>query len=319
MTYDGTILVTGGTSGLGYHTALELARRHPEYLVVVAARSDRESAAATINKHLKQDNTIFLPLDLSSLANVRAFAKNWARKDYAPIQLMLLNAALQFPGTMQKTGDGIESTFAIGHVGHALLFHLLFDCLAPAARIVVTSSGTHDPAQKTGMPPAEYVSAEEMAHPSPASNAQPGRKRYTSTKLANVLWTYALQRRLDRLSDGTKMSVAAIDPGLLPGTGLARNTGAFGRWVWLVLLPRIIPLLRLMLGPNIYSPSEAAKNLAWLADSAGHNEAAGAYFEGRKKIPSSAASYDVAKQEDLWDWTVRNVALDEVERKKFGI
>jgi NAD(P)-dependent dehydrogenase (short-subunit alcohol dehydrogenase family) len=75
-----TILTTGGASGLGYQSALELARQRPEYRILIASRSDPDSAAAAINKALGQNTVQHLPLDLSSFANIRAFAVEYARR-----------------------------------------------------------------------------------------------------------------------------------------------------------------------------------------------------------------------------------------------
>ena len=130
MLYNRTVLVTGGTASLGYYCALSIAREHPEYQVVVASRTDKESAASSINRTLNQNNVVFLPLDLSSLAKVRSFVQTWETQSFPPIQLLLLNAGLQIPGGVTKTEDGIESTFAVNHVGHALLFHLLLPYLS---------------------------------------------------------------------------------------------------------------------------------------------------------------------------------------------
>ena len=141
----GTVLVTGGTLGLGYEAALQVAQQRPEYQVVVASRKDSETSATAINKTTGRNNAIWLPLDLASLANVRKFAEDFSKKGYPPIRALLLNAGLQITSGITYTEDGFESTFGINHVGHALLFYLLRPQLAPDARIVLTASGTHDP------------------------------------------------------------------------------------------------------------------------------------------------------------------------------
>ena len=162
MAYKHSVIVTGGTQGLGYHTALKIAKAQPDYLVVITARSDKNGAAEAINKALRQTNTIFLPTDLANPASVRRFARDWAADVSKPlIKALVMNAALQFPTTLALTDEGMEKTFAISHAGHAVLFHLLCPHLAPGARVVLTSSGTHDPAQKSGLPDAEYTTAEE--------------------------------------------------------------------------------------------------------------------------------------------------------------
>jgi NAD(P)-dependent dehydrogenase (short-subunit alcohol dehydrogenase family) len=282
-------------------------------LVIISSRTDKDHAAQAINKTLKQDNTVFIPLDLSNLDNIRAYAKDLTSKDYPPIQALVLNAGLQFPGALQKTSAGLESTFAVNHVGHALLFHLLCPYLAPQARVVVTSSGTHDPAQKSGLPDAVYTTAEELAHPSPATASYSGRQRYASSKLANVMWTYALRRHLEKHAAERRITVAAMDPGLMPGTALAREASGFEQVLWMRVLPKVIPLLRLLISPNIHTPRESGEALARLAVGTDVEGVSGRYFEGKKEIPSSKDSYDEKKQEDLWDWTIEYLTKGDAE------
>lgn len=319
MSFTHTVLITGGTSGLGFQAALVVARKHPEYLVVLSSRTDPDSAADSINKTLRQKNTTFLPLDLSSLAKVRSFVQTWDTKGFPTIIALVLNAGIQFPEGVRKTGDGFESTFAINHVGHALLFNLIFPHLANEARIVVTSSGTHDPAQKSGLPDAKYTTAEELAHPTPESAAaNNGRQRYATSKLANVLWTYALHQRFAKLPE-KKLTVTAFDPGLVPGTGLAREATPILRAVWTYILPNILPVLRCFINPNIHSAPESGANLARLAVGDDMKGVSGVYYEGSKEIESSKDSYDKAKQDDLWEWTIKNTAVNKEEAKKFDI
>lgn len=315
MSYTRSVLITGGTINLGYYAALEIARKHPDWLVVTSSRSDEEHAAESINKTLQQNNAIFLPLDLSESKNVRTFAKDWIAKGYPPIQALLLNAALQFPDKMVLTPEGIEATFAISHFGHALLFHLLCPHLAQNAHVVVTASGVHDPAQKSGLPDAIYTTAEELAHPPPAMANRPGTGHYTNTKLANLLWTYALNRRLSQKVPDCGIKVNAFDPGLMPGSGLAREYTGVMRFAWFKILPRITPLLRVVFTPNIHKPSESGASLAYVADNAAN--VSGKYFEGRKEIQSSQQTYDETKQDDLWQWTIGYCAEKEEQASRF--
>ncbi|KAK8129204.1 hypothetical protein PG999_001584 [Apiospora kogelbergensis] len=300
MAYKSTILITGGTSGLGYYAALDIARSCPSSQVIISSRSDKEKAAAFINKTLGQSNVIFAPLDLGNLANVRKYARDFAAAGHPPIRALLLNAALQFPGEVETTADGIEATFGITHVGHALLFHLLVPHLADHARVVITSSGTHDPSKFTGifaLPVPIYTSAEELAHPKPAFSAtHSGRQRYGTSKLCNVLWMYALERHLAERAPERHITVTAMDPGLMPGTGLGREAGAAARFVW-------------------HSSGAALARLA-VGDDAGVRGVTGKYFEGRTEIPSSTDSYNVEKQEDLWRWTVGFVSGGDEEAKR---
>lgn len=313
-----TVLITGGTAGLGYHCALNIARQCPQHTIVLASRTDPHAAATSINKLLGRDNVTFLPLDLSDLAKVRSFAKDFEAKHYPPIQALVLNAGLQFPDGVRYSANGFESTFATNHLGHALLFSLLYTHLADNARIVVTSSGTHDPTQKTGVPDAKYTTAEELAHPTPESARNAGRQRYATSKLVNVMWTYALHRRFTRVKEQSWTAVA-MDPGLMPGTGLAREAPAFLRFLWIHLLPRMLPLLRRLLSPNVHSPSESGAALARLAVGPDVEGISGVYYEGQAEIKSSKDSYDVKKQEDLWEWTVKTIAANKDEARSFEI
>ena len=311
----GTILVTGGTTGLGYECALEIAQQYPQYQVLIASRSDKDNAAVSINQRTGHSNVEYLKLDLSSLAKVRSFAADYVKKDYPPIKALVLNAGLQILD-LNYTEDKIESTFAINHVGHALLFYLLSPHLDEEARILLVASGTHDPAQKSGLPDAIYNSAEELAQPTKETQKYEGRQRYATSKLCNILWTYALQRRLER-TPGKKWTVNAFDPGLMPGTGLARDASAIVQFLWHNILPRTIWLLRLLISPNIHLPRESGASLARLAVGDDVTGVSGKYYEGRNPIPSSKDSQVVEKQEDLWEWTVRRVAKDENERRAF--
>jgi NAD(P)-dependent dehydrogenase (short-subunit alcohol dehydrogenase family) len=315
MSYQNTILITGGTLGLGYACALYLARLHPTSLIVLASRSD-SNAAATINTTLQQKNTVFLPIDLSDPSNVRSFSSAWPSKKFPPIQSLILNAGLQFPGKAEFNATRIEKSFAINHLGNTLLFFLLRPYLVSSARTVFVASGTHDPLQKTGLK-AVYNSAEEVAHPSEeAKKASGGRDRYATSKLCNVLFTYALARRLDK--EGQGRTVVAFDPGLMPATGLVREAALLIRFLAHYVLPRALWVLRHVGSGNVHTPEESGAALAEVAmPKADEVKVNGVYFQGVEQIKSSVVSYDVAKQEDLWSWTVLNLSVNEEEKQKF--
>ena len=314
MSTTGTILVTGGTSGLGYEAGLELVKQNPTYHLVLASRTNPYDAAASINKATGRKNAEFLPLDLSSLKNVRTFAADYAHMGHPPIKMLVLNAALQILTGVQYTEDGIEKTFAINHVGHALLFYLLRPHLDGDCRIVIVASGTHDPARKTMVPDAEYTRAAELAHPSAETAKNAGRQRYATSKLCNVMWTYALHRRLVGRPGHYNWSVASFNPGLMPGTGLARDASAHLRFIWSYVLPYLLPLLRLTIAPNVRSTKDSGTALAKLAMS---RNGSGEYYQELEAIKSSEASYDTEKQEDFWAWTLNTVAKDEAEKRDF--
>ena len=258
-----------------------------------------------------------MPLDLSDTKEVRAFAEEWASKNHPPLHALLLNAGLQFPNEMVINGEGIEATFAVNHVGHALLFHLLCPLLARNARIVVTASGVHDPAQKSGLPDATYTTAEDLAHPPPAMAKRPGTGHYANSKLANIMWTYALDQRLRERVPDRGITVNAFDPGLMPGTGLAREYSPTMRFVWNHVMPCIVPVLKIAYTHNIHTPAESGASLARLAVGDDVAGVSGKYYEGRKPIQSSALSYTERFHDDLWQWTVKHLAQDESQVAQF--
>jgi hypothetical protein len=178
--------------------------------------------------------------------------------------------------------------------------------------------------QYGNLPDAEYTSAEELAHPTGKwATMKDGRQRYSTSKLCNVLWAYALDRRLEKSSSDAqksppkKITVTAMDPGLMPGTGLAREYTAFQRFFWLHILPLFIPLARKFVHPNVHTAAESGASLAKLAMNPEFEGVSGKYFEGVKEIKSSEVSYDVSKQEELWAWTVKTLAVGDDEKAKF--
>ena len=304
LPYTHTVLLTGGTSGLGYYAALNIARQQPKYLVVITGGSDPDASAQKINTQLHQQSVAFLPLDLSSTTKVREFAESWATKNYPPIISLVLNAGTQLVGPMETNEEGYEKTFMINHLGHTLLFHLLIPYLSPDARIVITSSGTHNPTmtQKAKLPDAVYTNAEELAHPDPATAHPEGMQRYNSSKLANVLWTYTLARHLE--DKKSRITANAYNPGLIFGTGLGRDYAPIMKFLWYHILPRMTPLIRLIM-PYVRGVQESGECLAWLAVSPEAAAFNGRYVSDKKEVMSSADSYDVEKQDDLWKWTVK--------------
>ncbi len=316
--YQTSILITGGTQGLGYYATLALAKQRPSTLIVIASRTDPDNTAFGINKQLGQTNVKYMSLDLGSLAKVRDFVKRWDAEGYPPIEALLLNAGIQLSGGIEYTDDGIEKTFAINHVGHALLFHLLVPRLTANAHIVITSSGVHDPAEKWGLVPA-YTSAEEVAKPNAQQTKKSnGRDRYATSKVANVLWTQALGRHLAAKPGSEGKTVVTIDPGLMFPTRLVRDASWFIRFASSHIAPKLIPLLRILINNNINGPEESGGNVAWLAIGEEVKGLKGVYFERRKEHAVSKQAEQEELQEELWRWTVNRIAEGDAERERFA-
>jgi light-dependent protochlorophyllide reductase len=286
-----TAIITGANSGLGLHCAQSLLATDPSWHLVLAVRDPARGAAAVQRLGAPQRCTI-MGLDLASLQSVRRFIDDERAAELPPIYAVICNAGVQVVSGVQTTTDGYEMTFGVNHLGHFALVCGLLDTLTPLPRIVVVSSGTHDPARFTGMPHPRYTSAADLAHPSGLLTSEEGRRRYTTSKLCNLLFTYELDRRMGHGAQG--VTVNAFDPGMMPGSGLARDYPPLQRLVWRYVLP----VLRFL--PGVNSIRTSGRYLAALAADRRFDGVTGMYFEGNKPALSSAESYDIDKAQELW-------------------
>ena len=307
-----TVIITGGNSGLGYACASTLLAASPPWHVVIACRdpSRAQKAAETLRKSAAPGAKVeAMDLDLASLASIRAFAAKLDSKLKAaglpPLHGLVCNAAVQ--GAKTFTVDGFETTFGVSHLGHYLLVNLLLPLMEKPGRIVVVASGVHDPAELAKVPVSGGVPVPAWNTPTALARGELGPeaanddagadrgRRYSTTKLANVYFTYGLVSRLP-----AGITVNAFDPGLMPGTGLAREYPAVARFVWHAILPRLIPLARLILVKNIHTPEDSGSALARLIVDPALASTSGKYFEGLREIPSSVDSYNEARADELW-------------------
>jgi NAD(P)-dependent dehydrogenase (short-subunit alcohol dehydrogenase family) len=292
-----TAVITGANAGLGLECARSLLASDDTWHVVLAVRDSARGAAAVAELGAPQRCTV-LPMNLASLRSVRAFSGHLRDAGLPALRAVVCNAGLQVPDGTKLTDDGVEMTFGVNHLGHFALLQGLVAQLGRPARVVVVSSGTHDPAKFTGMPDPQYTSAEELAHP-PAGTSDEGRRRYTTSKLCNLLFAYELDRRLGQGADG--VTVTAFDPGLMPGSGLARDYAPLAKFAWRY----VFPVLRVL--PNVNSTRASGSRLAALAGDPKFDGVTGTYFEGTKPIRSSVDSFDRALARDLWETSERMV------------
>jgi NAD(P)-dependent dehydrogenase (short-subunit alcohol dehydrogenase family) len=246
-----TIVMTGGTSGLGQIAASRMLAA-PGTRLLLGARRQGPPGTET------------LPLDLTHLESVRSFAAAVGdRLGATPIDALVLNAGRSGDAD-GRTVDGFETTFVVNHLAHYLLLRLLLPRLANQARIVLTTSGTHDPAQRAPLPPPRHADARLLARPEldPDRDQRPrtaGGRAYTASKLCVVLTARALAAQPE--ARARQLTVVAYDPGRTPGTGLLRNEGLVLRALWRVLGS---PLLRPLV-PRANSRKAAGGALAELA------------------------------------------------------
>lgn len=311
---DKTVIVTGGNTGLGYECAKTIATSKDNWHVVIACRNNKNAREAvkkliaeTSNEQIEE-----MTLDLASLTSVRNFAKKFVVRELPPLRAVVCNAAIQIVTGTTYTEDGFETTFAVNHLGHFLLVNLLLKHLVSPARIVFVSSDAHDPEQKTGMPAPNYHDAKFLAWPDkdpPAkkeSIATIGRRRYTTSKLCKIFCTYELSRRLQAEGHSTQqnpITVNAFNPGLMPGTGLARTYSPLERFVWSYIMPIL---------PNMNTTRTSGKALARLVLDPELKGVSGKYFTGFKEAISSQESYNQKKALELWETSVELVKLTRV-------
>jgi NAD(P)-dependent dehydrogenase (short-subunit alcohol dehydrogenase family) len=278
---DKTVLVTGATDGIGKETARRLAERGAR--VFIAGRNAEKGAAAVrdIATNTGTDQAEFLQADLSVQADVRGLAK--AVKQRTNRLDVLVNNAGVIMFRREETRDGIEMTFGLNHLNYFLLTHELLDLLKASA-------------------PARIVSVASIAHRRAMldfDDLQLSRgfgawRAYSRSKLANIMFTYALARRLE----GTGVTANCLHPGFV-----SSHFGQNGRF-----LARTGMALAMRFG-NAISVAQGAQTSVYLASAPEVTSQSGLYFDEGKAVKSNHASYDRHAQEKLWGISAKMVSL----------
>ncbi|MEZ4671202.1 MAG: oxidoreductase [Anaerolineae bacterium] len=188
-------IVTGANSGIGYETAVELARKDASVIMTARTLEKGNAAVDALRRTVHEADVEVIVLDLADLASVRAFAEAFRQK-YTRLDILCNNAGVMaIP--YQTSADGFEMQFATNHLGHFALTGLLLDTLlnTPGARVVTVSSNLHRSGQ------IDFDTLDNATNYSPAT-------AYSRSKIANLLFTYELQRRLER-RQADVISVAA--------------------------------------------------------------------------------------------------------------
>ncbi len=265
-------LVTGGNGGIGAATVRGLAALGATVLLGARDRERGEAAGRAIDGAVE-----VVQIDLASLASVRAAAAS-VRAARGRLDVLVLNAGV-WSRERRSTADGFELTFGVNHLGHFLLVHELLDLLRASApaRIVVVSSNEH----YRGRIDWDDLHFERRRYRGPAA--------YRQSKLANLLMTGALARRLE----GTGVTANAVHPGVV-ATDLARD------------YPQpLIKLLNLVL----LTPEKGARPSLYLATAPELAATTGAYFDKQRPRPASAHAVDRAAQDRLWTLSERLVGV----------
>jgi NAD(P)-dependent dehydrogenase (short-subunit alcohol dehydrogenase family) len=278
-----TVLVTGGTGGIGLATAAGLAGLGAR-VGIVGRDEGRARAAAERIRAAGGDVDVFTA-DVSSQREVQRLAGQ-VLAAYPRLDVLVNNVG-GYWATRHATEDGLERTFAVNHLAPFLLTHLLLDRLRSSApaRVVTVSSG----AQAMGRIDFDDVQGQR---------SYSGQRAYNQSKLANVLFTYELARRLE----GSGVTANVLHPGVV--------RTAFGQedsrgWMRLML-----PVVR----PFMKTPERGAETSIYLASSPEVEGVSGRYFADSRAKTSSRASYDTAAAQRLWDVSAGLVGLAPAEQ-----
>ena len=270
-------LVTGATNGIGKATAQALARMGATVVIVGRNASKTAQIVKEIRTASGNKNVDSLLADLSSQQEVRRLAMEFQSK-YSHLHVLLNNAGAVFM-KRQLSVDGIEMTFALNHLAYFLLTNLLLDTLKASApaRIINVSSGAHT----SGKIEFDNLQGEQVYSP----------RVYENSKLANILFTRELARRLE----GTGVTVNALHPGFT-ATGFAKNNGK----PMAALVSIFSPLVA-------RSPAKGAETSIYLASSPSVEGVTGKYFYDAHAIPVAPQATDMVLAQKLWDISAKLV------------
>ncbi|WP_235216952.1 SDR family oxidoreductase [Archangium violaceum] len=265
-------LITGATSGIGLESARALARAGATVVLSGRDKSRGEAALAEVRRTVPDAKLGLLLADLTSLASVHQLAKDF-RARYSRLDVLLNNAGLMLD-RRKVTPDGFEATFATNHLSHFLLTHLLLELLEASgpSRVVNVASEGH-----------RMGSLDFLEDPQAERGGYSGMKVYGNSKLANILFTRGLSKRLE----GTKVTVNSLHPGVVR-TGFGLNSeGIFKHLVKLA-------------APFMLSAEGGARTSVYLASSPEVEGVSAKYFIKSKVVRESKAAQSDEGAEKLW-------------------
>jgi NAD(P)-dependent dehydrogenase (short-subunit alcohol dehydrogenase family) len=288
-------MITGGNSGIGFATASKLAARG--FHIILASRNQQASQKAIARMVASQPGASVesIPLDLASFSAVRQCAAAFQAKGY-PLQLLIDNAGGSVPGRQASfTADGFEMTLGTNHLGHFLLTTLLLDKMRTSApaRVITVSSQLHIPGYRGGGGPDfdyDNLKGEKYYDASVF---------YRNSKLANMWFTYELQRRLA----GAGVTSNAVCPGFVPAAIAARRKSPVQRFLFGQVLARM---------PFARSLEQASGSYLVAATDPRYESVGGKFIVDGKEKRSSEDSYDEQKARRLWELSWEWCGLDGI-------
>jgi NAD(P)-dependent dehydrogenase (short-subunit alcohol dehydrogenase family) len=275
-----TVLITGGTGGIGKAAAIGLASMGAGIGITGRDRARAEQAAAVIARESGNPAVDVFVADMSSQSEVRRLSGE-VLTAYPRLDVLLNNVG-GFWAHRHLTVDGLEHTFALNHLAPFLLTNLLLERLVAStpARVVTVSSG----AQSMGK-----IDFDDLMGESDYS----GQRAYNQSKLANVMFTYELAERLE----GSGVTATVLHPGMT-------NTAFSGEDP-----ARAMALLVVLARPFMRSPKRGADTAVYLASSPEVDGVTGRYFADRRPRKSHTTSYDSEANARLWQMSADLVGL----------
>lgn len=279
-------VITGANSGIGKTTAEGLARKGARVVIVCRDETRGKTALADVRNAVPGGDITLKLADLASFDAIRNLAHD-LHNDLDRLDVLINNAAI-VPATRQETHDGIEMQFGVNHLGPFLLTHLLLDMLQASApaRIVNVASTVH------------YSGTIDFNDPEFKTRKYGALKAYNQSKLANVLFTFELARRLE----GTGVSANCLHPGVVR-TNITRA-------VPLPLMP-IVKLGQLFM----ISPQKGAQTNLYLAASPQVEGVSGKYFDNCKEKTASVEANDPNVARRLWELSAEMTGIDALQAK----
>ncbi|KAM3608791.1 uncharacterized protein V6R79_004796 [Siganus canaliculatus] len=278
-----TVLITGANTGIGKETAVDLARRGARVILACRDMDRANKAAAEIKKRSGNDNVVVKKLDLASLQSVRQLAKDVLASEER-LDVLINNAGVMSCPKWQ-TEDGFEMQFGVNHLGHFLLTNCLLDLLKKSSpsRVVNVSSLAHE----RGQIYFDDINLEKDYKPW---------KSYGQSKLANVLFTRELAKRLH----GTGVTTYSLHPGVIR-TELGRHF-----WPQIPLWKRVVytPLMFF-----IKSPKEGAQTTIYCAVEESLQNESGLYYSDCSPKTAAPQGLDDEAAKKLWDVSASMVGL----------
>ncbi|KAI1746612.1 hypothetical protein F4782DRAFT_544129 [Xylaria castorea] len=309
----GTIIMTGANGSIAVHAVQNLLSKAPDNTLVLTVRNTSDSDINTkrlreVANRFPKSRVLIRKLDLASLEAVNEFASTTSaeimREELPPLMAIVCNAFhWNMVADPELTADGLENTIHINHVSHSALVLRLLGSFGPqGGRVVLFTSDCHYPG-RNGLEkysPGIPDDLEELSRAGPEIDKQGrGFHRYANSKLAILMWTYALSRYLEKDKSLDKISAVVIDPGnVTDSRALRTNTPAMLSYMQRFVLQPLQPVLRFVV-PDVRRSADAGADVAELALNQKHVGECG-YFRLMVPGPSSAESLDETKQERLW-------------------